>query len=95
MALNIQNSCEIDDLIDEVLETSDQNHESVEQAFFKAGIYPEESKTFISWNDNKKMDSILVDFTMKDNPELKWLDEALVAIFKKYNINSIYITNSI
>lgn len=95
MALAIENSCEVDNLMEEVIEISGENWDSVESAFFKAGLYPESTKTYISWNDKQKMDSVLTKFVMSDHPNLKWLDDSLVTIFKKYNINSIYITTAI
>jgi len=95
MALEIELSCEIENLMDEIVATTDKNWDECETAFMKAGLFPENTKTFISWNDNDAMDSIIVKFTMDDHPELKWLDEALVAIFKKEKINSIYITHAI
>lgn len=94
MALNISLSCECDDLMEEVISISSKDYSEVESAFMTLGIYPESNKTFISWNNDKK-DSIIVDYNMKENPELKWVDDALVQIFKTENIDSIYITCAI
>lgn len=94
MSLNISLSCECENLIDEIVEISGKSFDETESAFMKLGIYPENTKTFISWNDDKK-DSIIVDFSMKDHPELKWVDNGLVKIFKKEKINAIYITHAI
>ena len=94
MPLKVENSCETDNLIDEIIKSSGKNYEEVESAMSKAGLLPEHTKTSISWNDDQK-NSIIVSYTMKDHPELDWLDKALVSIFKENNIDQIYITNAI
>lgn len=95
MSLNISLSCEIENLMNEIMAKTDKSYDDVEKAVMKAGIYPDSTKTFISWNDDKTKKSIIVKFTMQDHPELKWLDEILVLIFKENNIDSIYITHAI
>lgn len=94
MALETQLSCEIEDLIREIINHSKKSYDEVENAAFELGIYPENTKTFIRWQDKEKK-SIIKKYSMQDYPELKWFDDALVQIFKENNINEVYITHAI
>lgn len=93
MTLKTSLSCEINDLIYEVVSYSKKTYDEVETAFLSAYLYPESRKTFIMFNSQKN--SVLTDYVLKQNPELIWLDKALVSIFTTNNINSIYITEAI
>jgi hypothetical protein len=87
--LDTQLSCEVGDLIGEVVEKSGRPYDEVEAAFFKVAIYPDGTKKFLMM----KPDGILS--SKPNHQNYAWLEEALQAIFKEGNIEDIYITEPI
>lgn len=79
--LSVENSCEVDDLIREVMKHSNKSWEAVEHAFFDVGIYPQSTKTYIV------RDSL--------GTGIKWLDVALTTVMVEANIKDVYITAAI
>lgn len=88
MALNIENSCDVEDLIEEVCRVSGKKYDKVEKKFFKYHIYPQSRKTYIcKGQDGKVIDSV----KEKD----LWLENALIQILDETCIDGVYITESI
>ena len=81
--LKLEHSCEIGDLIHEVVKISGKSHNEVRDAMFEAGIYPESNKTYLT----DKFGPIVDD--------CEWLDEVLNKIFLSACIDSLYVTNEI
>ena len=84
VSLRTEQSCEIEDLIDAVREKTNKGFEEVEKAMFKTYLYPEGSKTFVT-----------ADYKKADQPEYKWLYDAIYDIMDDNNIQSMYITEAI
>lgn len=87
LKLNIQSSCEIDDLIDSLIFASQKSYDEVEAILFKEGIYPESNKTYIT----NQFGNILPEV----NESNKWLEDALGFILNENGINGLYITTAI
>ncbi|MEI6050967.1 MAG: hypothetical protein WCS03_18920 [Bacteroidota bacterium] len=83
--LNIENSCEIGDLIREITVISGKSWNEVEAAMFVTGKYPESGKTYL---------------TDKFGPYvrkagLEWLNDAIAKAFVAVNITECYVTRAI
>lgn len=76
--LDIEQSCEIDDLQQEIMRITGRPHDEVEMALFDAYVYPENNKTLI-------MD----DFECDDIP---WLQDVIRGIMKQNNLRKVYVT---
>lgn len=87
MPLKISYSCEIDNLIDEIVSKTKKDYDAVESALFSLHIYPENTKTFLMRDQNGQI--------LSDVGEYHWLENALRKIFNEANINEIYITLAI
>lgn len=95
MALKVSNSCEIEDIREEVMRITSRGYDEVERAFENAGLTPENSKTFISLNSVNEKFHVLSSYTISENENLEWLDRALFIILSEARISSVYITNEI
>lgn len=78
--LKVEKSCEVDDLIEEVVAVSGKSYGEVEKQFFDSGIYPESTKTFVT------------DQFGGYDTDCDWLDEALEKVLTECGAKSIYIT---
>ena len=83
--LPIEASCEIDDLITELMRHHNKTYDEVETAMFNIGLYPESKKTFFTNKFGKIVDQEGYD----------WIEESLEAILKDYGLTSMYITTAI
>lgn len=83
--LNIEASCEIDNLINCIVLKTKRSYEEIESAFFDNFIYPESKKTYLTTQFGKII----------DDENYEWLNSALEDIFKENKIKSIYITEAI
>lgn len=83
--LKTQISCEIGDLIDEVMNISGKNWNTVEKAMFANGIFPDSTKRYIT-----SQFGLII-----DKPGYDWLELALRSIFLQLHINGIYVTQAI
>jgi hypothetical protein len=83
--LKVENSCEIDDLISEVITKTGRTYKEVERAMFRTFIYPESTKTYLTTQFGP----------IVDDKDYTWLNEALTEIFKEAGIDSVYVTNAI
>lgn len=92
MTLNVvkKNECDIGELIDSVINSTNQEWDIVEAAFFDLSIYPEDRHgCHLSFCD--KTNSVIPVAVMNKKPLLKWVDESLVSIFKESNIKSLHV----
>jgi len=78
--LSVEASCEIDDLISELVKATHKTHDEVETACFDVYLYPCESKTFVMPPYHTGID---------------WLNEGLEKVLKECGQPEIYITNAI
>ena len=85
--LKTELSCEVGDLIDEVVAKSGKTYAEVEKAFFQCGIYPQSRKTFLT----QQFGPILV----SKREQYPWLEETFTNIFTEGNFKSIYVTEAI
>ena len=83
--LKTQLSCEVSELVREIIKKSGKTYPEVENTLEVIGIYPELWETFITTQHGPII----------GKEGFLWLEEALQAIFKELNINGIYITESI
>jgi hypothetical protein len=80
--LEIDASCEIGDLINEVIAKTGKTWDEVETAFLKVGKFPESTKTFLTTQFGP--------IVKKDGFE--WLNDALTEIMKEVNLTNLYVT---
>lgn len=83
--LKIERSCEIEDLIQEVVSKSGKTYKEVERAMFKTHIYPESNKTYLTTEFGP----------IVDEGAYEWLNVVLTEIFTEAGIESVYVTNAI
>lgn len=88
MSLNIDHCCDIEDLIDEIVNISKKDYNIVEKILFKYHLYPESRKTFICFG---REGMIVNDITEAD----QWLENSLKSIFADSGIDSLNITEAI
>jgi hypothetical protein len=81
--LTVENSCEVDDLIDEIAVLTGRSWNEIENAFFECGLYPTNNKTYVT------------DKFGGYDTGVDWLDKALDAVLSECNAKSIYITTAI
>lgn len=88
MPLRTEVSCEIEDLIREVVVKSGKSYDEVETAMFRLYLYPENTKTYITTQFGPVVKS-------GQRDAYKWLNDALTLILEELGINGIYITLAI
>lgn len=91
MLLNIQKSCEIENLIDVIMNDTNKSYDEIEKALMNSGNYPESKKTFLMLSNGSLFDKDFKD----DYPNDAWIENSLIKILKDNNIKSIYITTAI
>jgi|LakMenEpi03Aug12_release.lakeMendotaPanAssembly.Ray.scaffolds.fasta_scaffold4355241_1 hypothetical protein len=82
--LKTTTSCEINDLMDAVIEKTNNTFDVVEKQFFKSYLYPEGTKTYVSTR-----------FRKDGEGENQWLYDAIYSIMDDNNITAMYITEEI
>ena len=80
--LKIENSCEIDDLISEVVNKTGKGYSQIEELFLATYLYPESNKIYLTTQFGPIVDD-------------EWLNSVLLEIFKEANITEVYVTNAI
>jgi predicted RNA-binding protein (virulence factor B family) len=83
--LKIEHSCEIEDLIKEVINKTDKTYKEVERAMFRTFIYPESTKTYLTTQFGP----------IVEDKDYAWLNDVLTEIFAEAGIESVYVTNAI
>jgi hypothetical protein len=95
MSLKTSLSCEIDDLIDEIMSISEKSYDEIESALITLCIYPENTKSFLMLQNEKDTKHVLDKFSLIDHAELKWVDDVLIRIFNETKIDKVYVTHAI
>jgi len=79
--LDIQSSCEINNLIRVIMERTAKTYAEVEKEAFDEYVYPESTKTYVD-----------VRWPSKDDG---WLKQEIIKLLNELGIQGIYITNPI